>query len=96
MEWRNKQQSRDRVGARSAPFGVLVSLKSRVRAAAKTHYSLYFDYISFLHPFGQDVYIVQQRGIGKAISCIGKQFTASTHVCTVQTVEVDVIFFVKK
>ncbi len=80
MGRRNKQQSRDRAGARDAAFGVLVSLKRRVRAARPKPTSLYFNCISFLHPFPQDLYNVQQKGTGKAISCIGKQFTAPKNV----------------
>jgi hypothetical protein len=75
------QQSCDRVGARSALFGVLVSLKRWVRGERSKLTSLYSNCISFLPPFTEDLYTVQQRGFGKAISFIGKQFTAPTHVC---------------
>jgi hypothetical protein len=77
-------EHKDSVSAKKVKkkFHACVPLKSRVRAARpKPTSSLYFHCISFLRPFPQDLYIVQQRGIGKAISCIGKQFTASTHVC---------------
>jgi hypothetical protein len=86
------QQSCDRVGARSAPFGVLVSLKRRVRAARPKPTSLYFNCISFLRPFAQDLYIVQQRGNWKS-DFLYWETIYFTNPC-VQTV--DVIYFVKK